>query len=121
MKIGEFAKKAGMTPATVRFYASKGFFVGKRAGNGYREFDDTDLGDAEWIAIGRSFGIGLDDIRLLLAQIKSPVPDDTMIQATLDAHLARIDARILHLQRMRGMLVAKVASCAVDGAAAPGR
>lgn len=114
MKIGEFAKKAGMTPAAVRFYASKGFFVEKRAGTGYRAFDEADLGDAEWIAIGKSFGISLDDIRLLLEQIKSPAPDEDAIQATLDAHIAQIDARILHLQQMRGMLVAKTESCALN-------
>nr|WP_314546788.1 MerR family transcriptional regulator [uncultured Massilia sp.] len=111
MNISEFARQVGMSPSAIRFYASKGFFVGKRAGNGYRTFDDKDVSDAEWIAIGKSFGVGLNELRLLIAEVNAPAPDGARIQALADTHLAQMDAQIRHLEQMRGRLLDKLASC----------
>lgn len=111
MNISEFAQRVGLSASAIRFYESKGFFAARRAGNGYRTFDEADVNAAEWIAIGRSFGISLDDIRTLIAEIASPVPDSARMQALVNAHLARIDDQIRHLEQMRTRLLDKLEDC----------
>ncbi|GGX34801.1 hypothetical protein GCM10010383_76320 [Streptomyces lomondensis] len=43
MRIGELAARAGTTTRTLRYYEARGLLPARRTGNGYRDYDESDL------------------------------------------------------------------------------
>jgi DNA-binding transcriptional MerR regulator len=65
LKIGDFARLAGVPVKTLRFYADEGVLVpaGSDPQTGYRFYDEGQLGDALRVLNLREAGVSLDDIR----------------------------------------------------------
>ena len=62
-RIGELAKKAGVTPRTVRYYESLGLLKSQdRAGGGQRHYTDEDLVYLNRIIQLKNYGMSLDEI-----------------------------------------------------------
>lgn len=58
MKVSELARRAGITPAAVRFYEGQGVLpAAPRAANGYREYDDDDLCRLRLVVAMRGLGL----------------------------------------------------------------
>lgn len=67
MQVTEFARRCGVSPHTVRYYARLGLLRPTRgAGNDYQQFGDTDLLRFGVIRAGRSVGLSLEEIGELL-------------------------------------------------------
>lgn len=67
MKIGELAKRSGLSAATIRFYESKGLISAvSRKSNGYREYPLEALAVLTIIASAQRTGFTLDEIRQVL-------------------------------------------------------
>lgn len=66
MLISEFARAAGLTPDTVRFYVRRGLLKpqtnGKGGANPYQLFDETHVETARLIRMGQSLGFSLKEI-----------------------------------------------------------
>ncbi|KXV22102.1 MerR family transcriptional regulator [Gluconobacter japonicus] len=66
MLIGEFARRAGLSQDTVRFYVRKGLLrpqTGSRGGrNPYQEFTEWDLQTARIVRFGQSLGMSLKEL-----------------------------------------------------------
>lgn len=66
MLIGEFARRAGLSQDTVRFYVRKGLLrpqTGLRGGrNPYQEFTERDLQTARIVRFGQSLGMSLKEL-----------------------------------------------------------
>lgn len=79
--IQQIAKLSGTTSRTLRHYGDVGILEPARTGtNGYRYYDDTNLVTLQRILLLRELGLGLDDIRDVLAS-------DVSEQSALQTHL----------------------------------
>jgi DNA-binding transcriptional MerR regulator len=67
MKIGELARRSGLTTPTLRFYEEIGLVSpSKRSPSGYREYDATAQGRLNFISCAKNLGLSLDEIKELL-------------------------------------------------------
>ncbi len=79
--IQQIAKLSGTTSRTLRHYGDVGLLVPARTGgNGYRYYDDDNLVTLQRILLLREMGLGLDDIRDVLAR-------DVTEERALQTHL----------------------------------
>jgi DNA-binding transcriptional MerR regulator len=94
VRIGELAKRSGLTATRIRFYESAGLIKGvERQANGYRDYGPEALWVLEIIAGAQSAGFSLEEIRQLL-----PGGHDTWDHADLLEGLRRKVAEIEALQ-----------------------
>lgn len=95
LRIGQLARRAGVTPATLRYYEAAGLLVpASRTPAGYRIYDDGVLGRIAFIRQAQRFGLSIGEIRRLL----SGAGGDTYQDA---ATLARLIASKLDQVRQR--------------------
>ncbi len=67
MKIGQLAKKTGLSIDAIRFYEKRGLIKGpQRSLGGYREFTDETIAAIEFISNCRALDIPIPEIKKLL-------------------------------------------------------
>ena len=67
MKIGEAAKKAGISPGNIRFYEKKGLLKPKREeSSSYRSYTEEDVERLKRILVFRKADLSVESIALLL-------------------------------------------------------
>ena len=95
MMIGQLAARSGISVRTLRFYADAGVLpeVGRTA-SGYRVFGPDTVARARLVRTLRELGVGLDDIKKVLAAEASLVDVAAEHARALDAQI-----RLLRLQR----------------------
>lgn len=94
MKIGELAKRSGLTASRIRFYEASGLLqAAERHANGYRHYGADALHVLDIITCAQSAGFSLDEIRGLL-----PVAPNAWDHGELLAGLKRKVAEIEQLQ-----------------------
>lgn len=105
MKVSELARKAGVTPAAVRFYESEGILPeAVRSANGYRDYDDSDLCRLRVVVSLRGLGLELSECGRLAALCQDG-KCDSMERQLLDrlderrAAVAAARAELDHLDR----------------------
>ena len=67
MLINEIVNEVGMTKRAIKYYEEKGLLSIKKDDNGYRNYTREDIEILKKISIYRKLGIGIDDIKKLLA------------------------------------------------------
>lgn len=68
LRVSELARRAGVTPSTVRFYERSGLLSpARRSANGYRVFDETAVDQLTLVARAKNIGMSLEDIAALTA------------------------------------------------------
>ncbi len=68
MKIGELAKKSGLSAHTLRFYEKRGLIKATgRTENNYRVYNRDDLATAKFIMRSRDMGFSLDEVQVFLS------------------------------------------------------
>jgi DNA-binding transcriptional MerR regulator len=98
MTIGQLAKRTGLPVRTLRFYADEGVLpVAGRTESGYRLFGPDAVVRARFVRTLRELGVGLEDVRRVLAA-ESSLPD---IAA---AHTRALDVQIRTLRLQRAVL-----------------
>jgi MerR family copper efflux transcriptional regulator len=114
MKIGEFAKTAGVSTSKVRFYESRGLLLSApREDNGYRNYGPEDLKRLLRIKRAQTLGFSLDQIAgfFELAADKQEAKHGVVEAAEaklseIDRHLSDVQARrkqiVTFLEEMRG-------------------
>ena len=98
MRIGELAKRAGVSTSKIRFYEAKGLLpAAARLPNGYRKYGDHDLDVVKFIGRAQSLGFTLRDVA---AHLRSPQGDarKARLEARLEERLAELD---VHLEQVR--------------------
>ncbi len=74
MKIGELAKKSGLSAHTLRFYEKQGLIkVNNRSESNYRIYNNADLDTAKFIKRCRDMGFSLEEVEVFLS-IRSDRP-----------------------------------------------
>lgn len=95
MMIGQLASRTGLSVRTLRFYADAGVLPEDgRSAAGYRQFGRDAVARARLIRTLRELGVGLDDIRRVLAAEKSLADVAAEHARALDAQIS-----LLRLQR----------------------
>ncbi|MGO4380927.1 MerR family transcriptional regulator [Pseudoduganella sp. RAF19] len=107
MKIGDLAKRTGLTPATIRFYEAKGLLKAvDRKSNGYREYPLEAVAILSIIVNAQQTGFTLDEIKQVLPADASGWQHDELIAAlrkkvgdieSMEVRLAQNKAHLLTL------------------------
>jgi DNA-binding transcriptional MerR regulator len=112
MLIGELAERAGVSTRTLRFYEQQGLITARRAPNGYRQYDESDLRLVAQIRSLLAAGFTLEDTRPFVDCLRSghatgdACPEPV---AVYRRKLAEIDAEIATLVRRRADVAAQLA------------
>ncbi len=102
MKIGELAKKSGLSAHTLRFYEKQGLIkVSDRSESNYRIYNNADLGTAKFIKRSRDMGFSLDEVNVILS-IRADKPAHMCAEAKqiTDLKISEIEQKIVNLQQM---------------------
>lgn len=101
MKIGEAARRSGVTAKMIRYYESIGLLgQAMRADNSYRDFDARDVHDLAFIRRSRDLGFSIEEIRRLLALWRDRSRPSREVKEIAQKHVADLEARIAHMQEM---------------------
>ncbi|MCX5560906.1 MerR family transcriptional regulator [Streptomyces sp. NBC_00038] len=96
--IGELARATGLTVRTIRYWSDEEVLTPvTRSAGGYRLYDAESVARLELIHTLRELGLGLDDVRKVLA-------GETTVAEVAAAHVAALDAQIRSLKVTRAVL-----------------
>ncbi|PWK67386.1 DNA-binding transcriptional MerR regulator [Streptomyces sp. CG 926] len=107
MRIGELAERAGTSTRTLRYYESRGLLPARRAGNGYRSYDEDDLRLLRQIRMLQDFGFELEETRPFVDCLRAGHPAGDSCPASLAVYrrkLAELDGLIGRLADVREQL-----------------
>ncbi|GGL95859.1 hypothetical protein GCM10010129_44660 [Streptomyces fumigatiscleroticus] len=97
---GEPARATGLTVRTIRYWSDEGALPPRaRSAGGYRLYDAASVARLELIRTLRELGLGLDDVRAVLA-------GERTVAEVAAAHVTALDARIRSLKVTRAVLSA---------------
>ncbi len=102
MKIGELAKKSGLSAHTLRYYEKQGLItVNMRSESNYRIYSEEDLSTAKCIKRGRDMGFSLEEVDLFLS-IRSDKPAHICADAKklTDLKIKDVEQKISGLKQM---------------------
>jgi len=105
LAIGAFARRAGVSASTLRFYESQGLMQGGRSASGRRRYPRSALRRVAFIRVAQQVGLTLEQIAAALATLpdgRTPTPADWARLST--AWRPQLDARIAALTRLRDQL-----------------
>jgi len=112
MRIGEFAKRAGVTPRTVRYYESLGLLSpNEREGDGFRYYTEAELARLQKISNLKGLGLSLEEIASIAPlYFKEPtlLEGKRKIVEILQQHLRETEERIEDLEQFRSELQANI-------------
>lgn len=109
LKVGELAKRSGLTVRTLHHYDAIGLLTpSARADNGYRLYDRNDVARLHRIQALRRFGLALADIGAYLAQ------PDTPLTSVVARQIAMLDQQIAQASHLRDRL-ARLNDMLLDG------
>ncbi|KOV61673.1 MerR family transcriptional regulator [Streptomyces sp. MMG1121] len=98
LTIGELARATGLSARTIRYWSDEGVLAPvTRSSGGYRLYDTAGVARLELIRTLRELGLGLDDVRVVLAGERS-------VAEVAAAHVAALDAQIRALKVTRAVL-----------------
>ncbi|MCI1900668.1 MAG: Zn(2+)-responsive transcriptional regulator [Enterobacter sp.] len=105
-RIGELAKRAGVTPDTVRYYEKQQMIDHEvRTEGGFRLYTDKDLQRLKFIRHARQLGFTLESIRELLSIRIDPEHHTCQeSKSIVQARLNEVETRIEELQTMQRSL-----------------
>ncbi|MEW2157456.1 MerR family transcriptional regulator [Streptomyces sp. NPDC007189] len=98
LTIGELARATGLTVRTIRYWSDEGVLTPvARSAGGYRLYDAAAVARLELIRTLRELGLGLDDVREVLA-------GERTVAEVAATHVAALDAQIRSLKVTRAVL-----------------
>jgi MerR family copper efflux transcriptional regulator len=105
MRINQFAQLTNLSAKTIRYYEDIGLLPpAHRLDNGYRDYDDTDVDKARFVAGARSLDFSLDDIQEILALREQREAPCRVVLDLLQEKAGEINRRVAELQRMEAEL-----------------
>ncbi|WP_458245761.1 MerR family transcriptional regulator [Streptomyces sp. MAI_2237] len=98
LTIGELARSTGLTVRTIRYWSDEGVLTPvTRSPGGYRLYDARSAARLELIRTLRELGLGLEDVRRVLA-------GERTVAEVAAAHVVALDAQIATLRVTRAVL-----------------
>jgi len=113
MRIGEVARRAGVSVKAVRYYESLGLVRAERLPNGYREYDDAHVHRIREIRTLAELGITAERTRPFLDCLDAGGSSGDDCPASLDTYreaIADMTDRIARLSTRRDLLTDRLAA-----------
>lgn len=105
MQMKAFAQQTNLSPKTIRYYEEIGLLPPPhRLDNGYRDYEDTDVDHARFVAGARRLDFSLDDIQEIVDLRDRREAPCRVVLDLLDEKAGEISRRITELQRMEAEL-----------------
>ncbi len=106
MRIGELARKSGLTTKTIRYYELAGLLPPPpRTPSGYRDYGAGSFARLEFVKAARSIGLRLGEIREIIAFGEQGQPPCEHVADLIQARAADLSKRIAALEGMRKELL----------------
>lgn len=109
MRIGELARRAGVSTRVLRYYEQQGLLTPARAGNAYREYGEADVARAEQVALMVRSGLPTRLIKAVLDLEETLARDPAAscpneVAGLLADELRELDTRIACFSRSRATI-----------------
>lgn len=114
MNIGEAAALASLPPKTIRYYEEIDLIHPARAGNGYRDYTETDIHRLQFLQRARSLGFTIEECRMLLSLYEDEHRASADVRAVAMEKIGEVDRKIAELRSMKATLTRLVDSCHGD-------
>ncbi|ODS53478.1 MAG: hypothetical protein ABS36_12605 [Acidobacteria bacterium SCN 69-37] len=109
MLIGELARRASVTPQTVRYYESLGLLSRPdRTPGGYRHYRENALEELAFVHKAQTLGFSLDEVKQILDLGRAGRAPCASVLAIAEDHLTNVDRRIAQLTELRHELAQAV-------------
>lgn len=105
MKIGEIAKRAGVSRSIIRYYESRGVLpTPRRDRSGYRSYGDAELARVRFVTGARRLGCSFPEIKALIAlQDEHHVPSSKLLQL-LATKMKEVEDEMERLRQLQAIL-----------------
>ena len=115
-RIGEAARRSGVSAANIRYYEKEGLLAPQgRSDNSYRFYSEADLHRLRFIKRARSLGFAVKQIEALLALWDDPRRASAEVKQLARTHAAELGEKIRELQAMQRTLETLARRCHGDG------
>jgi DNA-binding transcriptional MerR regulator len=104
MRIGELARRTGISERMLRFYEQEGLLKPKRTGSGYRDYGPDEMDAAQRIRVLVAAGLKISSIRLLLPCVLGAKPvfhPCAAARAALRREVEKLDVKLHDLGESR--------------------
>lgn len=108
MRIGELAKRAGVSTSKIRFYEGRGLLPpARRLANGYRDYEERALLIVRFIDRAQSLGFTLAEVG---GHLRLPESEDRKahLKVRLEAKLRELDAHMQAIRDRRAEILALI-------------
>ncbi|MCP2259234.1 DNA-binding transcriptional regulator, MerR family [Streptoalloteichus tenebrarius] len=113
MRIGELARRTGVSPRLLRYYEEQGLLTSHRVGAGHRRYDDDAPAVVSHIRTLLAAGLPTSVIREVLPCVEGPGPElEHCAAGILRDQLRTLDDKISTLQHARSALADLLADTA---------
>lgn len=111
-RIGQVAKRAGVTVETIRFYESEALIpAAPRTESGYRQYSPETIRRVRFIQRAKELGFSLKDIRALLTLRGESGSTCADVKAQALQKMADVEEKIIDLTRISRALTDLVEQC----------
>ncbi|KVV52990.1 MerR family transcriptional regulator [Burkholderia territorii] len=104
MRIGELARRTGISERMLRYYEQEGLLSPKRTDSGYRDYGSNEIDAAQRIRTLSAAGLKISSIRMLLPCILGEKPvfhPCVQARALLRDEVEKLDTRLRELSETR--------------------
>lgn len=111
MHVADLARKAGVTPAAVRFYTRSGLIhPAREPHNGYRCFSVADLQRLVFIRRSQALGLTIGDIKTILDAVDRGEQPCEQVKSLVERRLVSTQERIDELEAMEARMARAISS-----------
>jgi len=115
MNIGQAEQTTGLSRKTIRYYESIGLIrAPKRSENGYRNYNDDDLAQMQFIAHARQTGFTIDECKTLVELYRDSSRHSKHVKSFVLEKIEHVEQQITQLQNMRNTLRSLSEQCQGD-------
>ena len=112
LTIGQVADKSGCTPPTIRYYESIGLLaLPARSEAGRRSYGPADVARLAFIRRSREFGLGIPQVRDLLAAAEAPASACATARPVVEDHIRALGPKRAELKALEAALGAILSRC----------
>lgn len=112
LSIGAAAGKSGCTPPTIRYYESIGLLSRPaRSEAGRRTYGPQDVARLAFIRRARDFGLGIPQVRELLAAAEAPATACALARPVVEAQIRALRAKRAELKALETALGSILTRC----------